>query len=173
MGDAMRQTVAWLQEHGSDLALGMLFWPVLAGVCGAVSLMSHRARRTFALPGVRGGFSSLRPPDWFVWLVIALCALWYAEHRWPNPALRACVWNASLAVAGVYWMNGLSIVAFAIRMLRPNLLILFLIVFLLLNGQMHPMLAFVGLFDTWVNFRDRVRRLALLRMRLNRARDDE
>lgn len=173
MVDAVRQTMVWLQKNGPDLALGMMLWPVLAGVCGAVSLMSRLARRAFGLPGTRGGFSSLKPPDWFVWIAIALFVAWYAEQRWPNPALRTFTWNAALAVAGVYWINGLSILAFAIRMLRPGLLILFLIAFLLINSQIHPLVVLAGLFDTWADFRDQVRKLVLRKMRLERARDDD
>ncbi len=70
------------------------------------------------------------------------------------PALRSAAYNVLLFVAFFFALQGLAIVAyFTQRLAGPPLLRTALMIFVLLNPWAPQILALLGLFDTWVDFR--------------------
>jgi len=109
------------------------------------------------------GFQRMRLPDWLVWVAIAVALMWFADSRWPNDALRAVAWNSAIALACVYWLNGFAVLLYGLAILKVSALASLLVVSgMFLFGLMH-LLGLMGLFDTWFDFRLRLRRLAMLR----------
>lgn len=148
----------WVTDHWPYLLFGVAFAIALFAGCAMVSAARQWIARRHGLAGA-GSFRTMRPPDALAWLVILMFALWYADYRSPSETLRYVAWNGAIALAVVYWVNGLCVLAFTLRALRPHPLIgmmLIAISLLLLN-----LLTVVGLFDTWGDFRPRIaRRLA-------------
>jgi uncharacterized protein YybS (DUF2232 family) len=70
------------------------------------------------------------------------------------PTLRSAAYNVLLFVAFLLALQGLAIVAyFTHRLAGPPLLRTALMIFVLLNPWAPQILALLGLFDTWVDFR--------------------
>jgi hypothetical protein len=130
--------------------------------------------RTFAeRPAFKGSFGELRVPESLVWLGILLALLAFADWRWDVPALRLISWNGGIGLSALYFLNGLAVFLGVLgmagnRVLAPLALVLVCITF----GQAYPALGFVGLFDTWGEFRGRLSRL-LARMRKRSEEDND
>lgn len=150
----------WLKAHIMEVEFGLMVWPVLASACIAVEVASRWVRKRFAIAGLRGSFRTMRVSEWLVWAVIATAAAWFIERQWPSGTLRVVSWNAAFGLAAVYWMNGLSVGAYVVSVLHPPALLLAAMIFLLVMSGAHSMLCFVGLFDTWWDFRRGADRLA-------------
>jgi len=164
------ESLAWIREHNVDLWFGLVcFGTVLAGACVALSLTSAVLRVWFGEPGPTSSFAEMRPPDWLAWIVIVVALLFFVEQRWPADWLRAGVWNTAFALGVIYWLNGLSVLAFTSNTLHPNMLVFAIVMFVLLALGLIPIFCMAGLFDTWFDFRTRVTKLAEA---LNRPRDD-
>lgn len=167
--ELVAQNVKWLKDHWPQLGVGLLLWPIIVESCFGVSILSGWLRRRFGIEGVRGSFRTMRVSEWLVWLAILVAILCYVAHRRPDAILRLTSWNAAVALAGIYWFNGVSVLVYAIDVLRPQgllyLAIVVSIVWAVLEG-FHPALCFVGLFDTWADFRRLADRLAEIRKRL-------
>lgn len=107
-------------------------------------------------PPIPGRFRELRPPDWLAWLAIAAAVLWFADHEMPNEVLRLIAWNGAIALSGIYWLNGLAVLVAGSARLRVPQLLLPLVMLLMLLPQMSLVIAMVGFFDTWIEFRRRL-----------------
>ena len=159
--DASERVIAlslWLfVDHWAYVGFGVLFGPVLMVVCGTVSLAAAALRLTRASAAPKGSFREMRTPEWAVWLGILLAVLWFVDQRWPVSGLRAFVWNAALILAAVYWMNGISVVAFGLGLwrLHPAVHAAAVIALVVTCGALMP--CAVGLFDTWADFRGRLK----------------
>jgi hypothetical protein len=130
----------------------------------AVGLTALWVRAYDREAGPAGSFQAMRAPDWAVWLVILTAVLCFVERNWPNPVVRMASWNSAIALASVYWLNGWSIVAYGLTILRPHVLLSLAIVFALVYlGQ--ALCCLIGLFDTWGNFRGLVDKAAAARQR--------
>lgn len=165
--------VVWFRDHLADVGLGIMFWPVLAGACASLSLVTGMLRRAGDAAAPRGSFGEMRTTEWLVWAAILLAASWFVERSWPNAVQRLITWNAAVALAAVYWINGISILAYGFHMLHPTWVVCFAVGMVLFLFGMHPVLCFVGLFDTWSNFRKVVDKVAAARKRASGSTDDD
>lgn len=155
---AMDRLGLMVVEHWGDFGLGLMFLPILALSCAGVSSTAWWLRRRYGEAGLRGSFREMRAPEWLVWPAILTALLWFADGRWPGFGLRPLVWNAGLVLASVYWINGLSIVAYGVYLWHPHpgaVLGILAAVTLLCGAQLPCIL---GLFDTWGDFRSSLRR---------------
>jgi uncharacterized protein YybS (DUF2232 family) len=95
-----------------------------------------------------GEFESVRWP--FV-LAVAFVALGLAVL---SPLLRPAAYNGLLIVAFFFGLQGLAVVCFyAQRLAAPPLLRAAVLVLVLINPWAPQILALIGLFDTWFDFR--------------------
>lgn len=168
---AQVRVFTWMRDHWAAISVGLLLWPLLVEVCVVLSLASGWLQRRYGLPGVAGTFRTMRTSEWLVWAVIALAGLFYADSRWPEFGLKTPTWNTALALAAVYWMNGVSIMlhAFSALQWRPVLYVP-LVVLLVWSGA-APMLCLAGLFDTWGDFRRVFDAIAAARKRMEESDD--
>lgn len=149
-------------ENVYNLAFGWAALLMLLSACFGTSLTARwleyrdRYRRN-------GSFRDLRQPDWLAWCAIGAFVLWYADQRWPHPALRMIGWNAALALFGIYWITGLAVIAYAVRALRLAPIWVFAGLFLILLSPAVGLPAAVGLMDTWGEFRRKLDRWAAAR----------
>jgi uncharacterized protein YybS (DUF2232 family) len=153
------QWLKWLKEHWAEVGLGTFAWPIAAGTCVVLSVLSRILRRRYGIAGVRGSFSTMRTSEWLVWAAIAVAGLFFAERTWPSLTLRLISWNGALALSAIYWMNGLSIMIYAVGALRQHVMMYLALVALLIALGMHPVLCLIGLFDTWADFRGALDRI--------------
>jgi hypothetical protein len=158
---AMAEIVTWVKDKWENIGLGLWLWPVLVVTCMSVSYLSSQARRRcYGEGGLRGSFREMRVSEWLIWAAIATAVLCLADYRKPEFGLRIVSWNAAFALAAIYWLNGLSIFAFTLDMFKTHFLLVVSCVFLFVLFMPHPLLCMVGMFDTWINFRDKLVRLA-------------
>lgn len=156
------QRMLWLRDHWIDVGFGLLFGIMVIGASVALTVTAWFLRKRFNEPGPRGFFKEMRPPEVLVWLVIVTAALWFFDHRWPHAAVRAVSWNTAVALFMVYSLNGLSLLVYALDLLRPHVMVYIVTgVFLLYFGA--TILGLVGLFDTWGEFRGKLDRFAAAR----------
>ena len=161
----LTENVRWMKGHVTQVGLGTLLWPFAAAACVVLTLATRWFRRTFGVEGVRGSFRTMRVSEWLVWAAIATAALCFAAHQWPAVVLSIAAWNTAVGLAIVYWLNGLSILVYALGVLKPHLFVYFAFMILLLSFGIHPALCFLGLFDTWGDFRGAVDRVVAARKR--------
>jgi hypothetical protein len=153
--------IEWLRLHNIDLFFGLVgFGTVLLGSCLTLSGTSACLRYGFGEPGPTSSFAEMRPPEWLVWIVIVVAGLYLVEMRWTNDWLRAVVWNTAFGLGVIYWLNGLSVLAFTSHALRPNFVVFALVLIIIMASGFIPIFCFAGLFDTWADFRSRVTTLA-------------
>lgn len=159
-----------LVDHWADVSIGLMFASFLVCAALAAGVTALWVRLRHGLPGPRTTFGRMRPPEWLVWPAIACAALWFVEHYYAqNDVLRAVTWNAAIGLAAIYWLNGLSIVVYALRHLQPHLFVVIaLVVFMMYAGGW--LLSFLGLFDTWWELRAKVDRLVAVRDKLREGR---
>ena len=163
----------WYDVNFAYIGVGSMFASVLLSVAFLLSLTDRiQSGKDGGPRRITTGFQRMRLPDWLVWVAIAVALLWFAEQRWPNEALRFVTWNMAVALSAVYWLNGFSILLYAMAVLKASMPVVVLVLTgMVLLGLMH-LLSMVGLFDTWYSFRVRFRRLAL-RRQLGYGSDDQ
>ena len=154
----------WWDLNYKYVALGSAFGSILVLAAITLCLLERwqrdpetRARRKPT------GFQKMHVPDWAVWIAIAVALMWFADGYWPNTALRAVAWNTALGLLSVYWLNGVSILLYAITVFKATAFGTFMVFSGMMLFGLWPMLGIFGLFDTWYDFRMRFRRLAMLR----------
>ena len=153
----------WIYGHWKYLFVGMAFGSALFSAAIAAYAAVFWLRRKQTLEGV-GGFRTMRPPDWLVWLVIVAAGLWFVDQSWPNEWARMIGWNLAIGLAAVYWLNGLSVLTYAVAVLRPHPVLVMVLMAALILLQLGVALLFIGLFDTWGEFRHKLDRLAAARL---------
>jgi len=160
------ELLLWTSDHLQYLALGAFFGMVLLFATGFTSVYRQFIATT-GTPRMRGSFSTMRVPEWLVWVAIAVAGLWLIDYQWHNEMLRVITWNTALGLSFVYWLNGLSIAAYALFAMQWHPIICFMIIGLLMVAQVGSLLGAVGLFDTWYHFRAKVDRLIAARRERN------
>jgi hypothetical protein len=157
---AASRVVDALSRHWESLSVGFALASAIMFTCALVSLTSWALRRFWNEDCMRAGFRMMRPPDWLVWPVIAVALVILIERQWPNRTIEAVSWNVAVVLAVVYWLNGLSVFAYAFFALQSPVLIalaLLAIAIYLVMSQ-FPVVCLVGVLDTWVGFRTRLDR---------------
>lgn len=163
--DTMIEMVSWLDVNWEFIFLGLTFGWVLLGTTFLVGVLSRMLRLRGVLAGPRNSFILMRTSEWLVWAAIGVAVLWFIERQLEIPWLRMITWNAGIALAFVYWLNGLSILLFTMIAVRVRLLLFVMVVtfvFVALSTT-APILIMLGLFDTWWNVRLRVQELVARR----------
>ncbi|MEX2015983.1 MAG: 50S ribosomal protein L9 [Candidatus Hydrogenedentales bacterium] len=153
------ESVEWLLGHWKYLYVGVAFASALVSAAFAAYAAAFWLRRKRTLEGV-SGFRSMQPPDWLVWFLILAAGLWFLDQYRPNEWVRMAGWNLALALAAVYWLNGLSVLTYAVAVLRPHPALVVLLMATLIFIMWGSALLFIGLFDTWGEFRPKLDRLA-------------
>lgn len=170
----MEAVLTAFHAHWPALGLGMLGGFVLIEVCVLASCVAWVSRYFLGRPGFASGFSELRPPDALVWALIALAGCWFIDYQWDSPVLRQVAGNGGILLAVIYGLNGASVLAYFYSRLRPPLLAVMAVVVVLWLLGVGPVLVFIGLFDTWGEFRLKVVEIvARARERAENAEDDE
>lgn len=160
----------WLLGNWRDTLPGMSFAGILMTACLVVGVVGKWLRVRDNVK-IRAAFASYRPSDWLVWLVIAAALLWFIDQRWHTGIARIVSWNLIFALAGIYWVNGLALFVYGLAAWKPNIYLTVALVLVLVYGLM-PMLAMVGLFDTWGQFRPRMDALIAARDAQRKSHDD-
>lgn len=160
----------WLLGNWRVTLPGMSFAGILMTACLVVGAVGKWLRLRDNVE-IRAAFASYRPSDWLVWFVIAAALLWFIDQRWHTGIARTVSWNLIFALAGIYWVNGLAVFVYGLAAWKPNIYLTVALVLVLVYGLM-PMLAMVGLFDTWGQFRPRMDALIATRDARRKSHDD-
>lgn len=149
----------WMQQHWDAINLGMTFWPVLLSALFVVSFSARWMQARGGAGAPVGSFRDLRPPDWLVWVAILATLAIFADRRWPNGLLRNVSWNAAIGLAAVYWVNGMAVLVSVLSAVRLHAFLAAAIFLgLVVYPGAHAVFCGVGFFDTWAEFRPRLRR---------------
>jgi hypothetical protein len=163
--DGSLDFLRWWDLNYVYIGFGFAFGSVLLMSTFLLSVLDRFRRDPEAIAKRKPtGFQRMQVPDWAVWIAIMLAVMWFAEQRWPNEALRIVTWNAAIGLSFVYWLNGFSILLYALSVFKATVFGTFMVftVFMLFSSLL-PALSVFGFFDTWYDFRTRFRRLAILR----------
>jgi uncharacterized protein YybS (DUF2232 family) len=148
------QVAAWETRFRSAHAALQVVYPAVCFIMGGLLVMANALL-------LRGYLARRRPEAaeaaelenlrWPIGLAVAFCALGGAVVV---PLLRPVAYNGLLVLAFLYALQGLSVVGYYVRRLAgPPMLRAALLVLVLLNPWAAQILALVGLFDTWLEFR--------------------
>jgi hypothetical protein len=162
----------WWFDHWAETAVGVAFVNALYASVIIASLTAWWLRRTGGVFQLSGSFKDMRVPDWAAWVLIAAALLWYADQRNPTEWMRIASWNTGLALFGLYWLNGLSIAAYAVAAFKPNPFMLAALTLAAFFLSVLPLLIVPGLFDTWADFRRKMDELLAARQLREESGDD-
>ncbi len=157
---AREELVAWSVRNWESLLLGFLFGGVLLCTALGMSVAGWYVNRRTGAPPWRSALASVRPPDALVWLAIVLAGLWLYEQHYPAAGLRFVVWNAAVALAFVYWFNGLAVVLHGLAAFQTGAWVSAAVLLLTVYVGTGPLLAMLGFFDTWADWRRRLDKVA-------------
>jgi uncharacterized protein YybS (DUF2232 family) len=161
-----------LQVHWPSIGPGIGVVLVVLGAVFMIALTAMGMRHFAGRTAFRGSFREMRMPESLVWLGILFALLAFVDWRWNVPVARNLSWNGGIGLSAVYFLNGLSVLLFVLGTLGPTILAPVALVLVFLTcGQAYPALCFVGLFDTWGEFRGRLVK-AIARMR-ERSEEDK
>lgn len=169
LSEAWRTT----QAHWASIGPGIGAVLIVLAVAVMAQLAAVGTRIIAERPAFRGSFGEMRVPESLVWLGILFALMAFVDWRWDEPVLRRISWNGGIGLSAVYFLNGLAVLLGVLgmagsRVLAPLALVLVCVTF----GQAYPALSFVGLFDTWGEFRGRLGRW-LVRMRERSEEDND
>ncbi len=159
--------MAWLSDNKAAFGIGLNFLFAVTVSCVYVTVTNFVLRLWPNEVGFLGSFKDMRPTEWLVWGAIAAALLCFADYRWPEAGLRFVAWNSAIVLTVVYWFNGLSVLMYGVRALQPTMFTFLLVIgmmFLLVNAGALPVLALVGLFDTWGDYRRKIDALIAARL---------
>lgn len=165
----------WWDLHYNYVVLGSSFGSVLILAAFTICVLDRWQRDPEAAARRKPtGFQRMRVPDWVVWIAIAAALMWFVDVYYrENPVLRAISWNMALGLLGVYLLNGVSIMLYALTVFKASAFTGFMVMSGIMLFGMWPMLGIFGLFDTWYDFRMRFRRIAMLRRVMTRPDDND
>lgn len=147
-------TQVWVLEHWNDVFIGLTISATLIGACIILAWVYRAMQRN----GIEapGSFAQFRPNEHIVWLAIAAAAIGYINYREHNDLLQFIAYNAAPGLIILYSLSGLAIVLHAMRLWRPHPILMFVILLTLFWTGGMVTLTFLGLFDTWGDFRKRM-----------------
>lgn len=99
-----------------------------------------------------------RVPDFFIW--IAMGAFLLTMENFNVKVLEILGMNIVNVATVLYFFQGLAILEVSLRSFKAGAL-LRAAIYLLLVGQLFPMVSAIGLIDYWVDFRKRLRKMRL------------
>ena len=154
--ETITEVFGWVSDNLPYLYFGALLSSVMLLVTAMSVPVYWRYGMQMPFNAANWRFIWMRTPEPLVWVAIGLAGLWFWDSRWPNDVVRFVSWNGLLALATVYWINGLSILCYVAHVWkwRPAMLYLLLVVMFLLNVIFT--LSIFGFFDTWTDFRRKI-----------------
>ncbi|MCA1901430.1 MAG: hypothetical protein LDL53_04325 [Candidatus Hydrogenedens sp.] len=152
----------YLDYHWEDFHLGLMFGQSLLLSLIILGLIIARLRTFPCEDGLNcwenpnlGTFAQIRPTDYLVWLaILSAIVIIYDQHYGIGEIPRIIVRNLAVGLSFVYWLNGLSILVFCASLFQWNIVITLIIVVFVFGIWGFPLLATVGFFDTWWEFRN-------------------
>ncbi len=129
----------------------------------AVTFNLLLSRRFIRLPHLFSGHvwdvAAFRIPDAAIWIVIGSILIFFAGHYlFDNVFVKYSGINLVIAMAAVYFFQGLAVVVFFVRRIRVPLFRLLIYFIVILFFQTIGLLIIgLGLADVWVDFRWRTR----------------
>ncbi len=99
-----------------------------------------------------------RLPDFMIW--VAMTAFLLTMENFNEKALEILGLNIVNVMVALYFFQGLAILEVGLRSFRAGAL-LRAAVYLILVGQLFPVVSAIGLIDYWVDFRKRLRKIRL------------
>ena len=153
-GMAADQIEVWVEQVAATHRVFEVIYPAFYVIMGALIILANAALLRLYLrrrdPGwlEAGEFENIRFPLAlpFVFVLSGLAVV--------SPGTRPFGYNLLLVVAFFFSLQGLAVVAFyAMRLAAPALLRGLVMVFVLVNPWAPQMLALIGLFDIWIDFR--------------------
>ncbi len=97
-----------------------------------------------------------RLPDYFIW--VAMIAFLLTMVSFGGKAIAVLAVNILNVAIVLYFFQGLAVLEVFLNSMRAGVFMRVL-TYIILVGQMLPLLAVVGLIDYWVDFRSRLRRM--------------
>ncbi len=157
----------WVLKHWNDVFIGLTISAALIGACCILGWIYRAMFRSGIEPN--GSFAQFRPNEYVVWLAIVVTAIGYYNYHEPNAILQNFSYNTAPGLITLYSLSGLAIVFHAMRLWRPHPILMFvvLLAFFWTGGMVT--LTFLGLFDTWGDFRKRMNERAQM---ANDSHDD-
>ena len=103
-----------------------------------------------------GDLTEWKAPEWLVWIAIIAGCMLFVPLEWS----AVVGMNLLIVVCLIYLFHGLAIAAFYFRQKRvPQMFRLLFYGLILIQQYMLIVLVAFGLFDMWVDFRKRIRRI--------------
>lgn len=165
--EALRNLFVWVGESLAYLYFGALISGVLLVVTAMTVPIYNCIGVEETLTTANFRFITMRTPEHLVWLAIISAALWFLDSRMPNESVRLLVWNGTILLATVYWINGLSILFFAGHILNWRRIAVYAVLLVMVLFNVVFVLSIFGFFDTWIDFRNK-----LLSYRNRKAHED-
>jgi len=130
---------------GLGLGIGLIFEKIAFSIAG---LPRERIASQLHL-------LDFKVPDFFIWVALTslLVSVLGAKVHW----LGSLALNIVNVSALLYFFQGLAVVETFLRFARAGVLVR-VIVYLILIGQMFTLVSLIGLIDFWVEFRQRLKR---------------
>jgi uncharacterized protein YybS (DUF2232 family) len=128
-------------------ALTTVLLVAIAG-CNLILIRKATAASTVKLPD--GNFSSFRNPDLLIWvLIVTGFSLLLPENQLTTPAL-----NILVILGMLYFLQGIAVVtAIITKYSVPAIVRILLYTMLIIQPYLLALVAGIGLFDLWVDFR--------------------
>lgn len=142
-------------ENWTDFAVGGAVGADICGLCVLLTIVWRTAARTSEWRPA-GRFTDLRPHDAVVWLAIGAVGLVFWNERSPQPIVQTVGWNLAIGLFALYMLNGLGVLIHFFDVLRPHPVVALLVFFVLVFSGGLLLMALLGLFDTWGEFRKRI-----------------
>lgn len=162
----------WIKTNLAFVYFGALLSGVMLMVTALCVPVYWRFRSDAAFSAANCQFRLLRTPEHLVWFGILFAGLWFLDSRWPNDVLRLVSWNGALALATVYWINGLSILFYVSNAWKWRPFVLYMLLLCMFLVNIIFALSIVGFFDTWFDFRRKVSHIIELQKSKDRSDSD-
>jgi hypothetical protein len=112
--------------------------------------MAEFMKMPLSLPVLHPRLLDFKSPDFIIWPF--LLSVFLAFYRGTPSTLIAPTLNLAIMLASIFFFQGLAVVENILYTIRAGLLIRIL-VYVLLAGQMFILLLGIGLIDYWVDIR--------------------
>jgi len=155
-GSLFKSSIAlWLPIKVIDLIPSIVFFLNISNLIFAIALdrrMAEFIGMPLSLPVLHPRLLDFKSPDFIIWPF--LLSVFFAFYRGTPSNLIIPSLNLAIMLASVFFFQGLAVLENILYAIRAGLLIRIL-VYVLLVGQMFFLLLGIGLIDYWVDVRAR------------------
>lgn len=156
MGPLLKGTASeWLPVSFISLVPAILFFLNLSNLVFAIALdrrFSEILSIPFSVPVKHPRLLDFRASEFLIWPF--LLTLFGAFYKGTPELASKIMMNLMISFAGIFFFQGLAVVESLLYAIRAGLLVRIL-VYVLLVGQMFLLLVAIGLVDYWVDIRSR------------------